>query len=684
MGGEWVLGVDFGTTATCVAVCEVPGSPAQLETFGVSGTRVPSCVFLTEEGLVAGTLALNQAHSDLARFAATPKRSLSQGDDVLTLVRPVQVAEAVASVFDLSTAPARQRHANLPGRVIVTHPAVWGEAQLDVLRVAARSSGLPDPELVPEPVAAAWAMVVPERRVAGAHYAIFDWGGGTFDAAVVLWTGDTFELAGPANGVDPLGGEDVDELLRRHVLGQIPDDEQAALRGPSTVRERRDARQLALDIRTSKEALSDPRIPSTLIVVGDQQVAVSRVDLEAIAEPLVARCIDALDSCITSAGLRVADLDLVLLAGDSCRIPLVAKLMTDHLGVEPCAAADAKGSTALGAAAFPQINEARPNPPPPPPAPAPTPPPQRPAQSPFPADWLAAQEHSIRERRTRCLEAVPILARANNPRAAAQMEEWASLCEQALSKFALQRYGLCEETGDAIPRELLEASPLCKTAKASRRFWSIDDETVRKGIPFANGGNSIRAISPHIVDQGISEVYGPFPDFPLHSLLGQWAYHRTGRNGKHTCLIEVRLREDTVAEIEGSNGVPIEETIFAQLVEADHEDALKAHVITGRFLKGSLDWISPHRQAVSDRLPSRVCELGFGLIPYRSGDVRISHKLAIAKVGMVGSARLDDRLISFKITAHDSEFGCPASLDAPNASEICIPILSAVLSSSGM
>jgi hypothetical protein len=350
---SWEAAVDFGTTATCSAWRS--GGEATLVSHGDQGTRLPSGVVALDDRLLAGVLADRQAAAEPGRYEATPKRSLSRGLAVLALGRPVRIVDAVGEVLTQALGPVLQRQGGPPDRLVLTHPAAWGAHQLGVLGEAARAAGLPAPELVPEPVAAAVAVVDGARRREGAHVAVFDWGGGTFDAAVVRWRNGGFELAGPTSGVDPLGGEDVDDRLLDFVLERLPAADAERLRRPVTLADRRDLRQLRRDVRAAKEQLSE--VTSFPVGLGDHTVTVTRHELEAVAAELVDRCVDVLWTCVAGCGLGAGDLVGVYLVGDSSRMPLVharvwARLEREARGApapEPVLAWDAKGAVALGA-----------------------------------------------------------------------------------------------------------------------------------------------------------------------------------------------------------------------------------------------------------------------------------------------------------------------------------------------
>jgi hypothetical protein len=150
---DWELAVDIGTTATAAAIA-VDGDRQSIELDGRS--RMPSTVLAPAHGpLVVGEAAEAQAALDPERVERTPKGRL--GDPVMLLGgRPVDPVDALAAILGHVGAAAAQRMAGTaPARLVLTHPAPWGSARLDLLRDAARRARLPDPVLVSEPVAAA-------------------------------------------------------------------------------------------------------------------------------------------------------------------------------------------------------------------------------------------------------------------------------------------------------------------------------------------------------------------------------------------------------------------------------------------------------------------------------------------------------------------------------------------------
>ncbi|MEZ5262528.1 MAG: Hsp70 family protein [Acidimicrobiales bacterium] len=121
----------------------------------------------------------------------------------------------------LYDAAVAQHGGTAPASVRLTHPAIWGRPRIDQLRRAAAEAGLPEVELLTEPVAAAMAYAHAHAVPNGTFLAVYDLGGGTFDAAVAQATAEGFVVVGRPVGEDRLGGELFDELLANAVAEQL-------------------------------------------------------------------------------------------------------------------------------------------------------------------------------------------------------------------------------------------------------------------------------------------------------------------------------------------------------------------------------------------------------------------------------------------------------------------------------
>jgi outer membrane protein assembly factor BamB len=228
----------------------------------------------------------------------------------------------------------------------------WGERRLDALVQAATNAGLPAPRLVAEPVAA--AIYYADDRVApGAHVAVYDLGGGTFDVAVLRRTDDGFALAGQPGGNPDLGGEQLDDLVYRHIgvtLQDLAPDVWEHLEHDESRSWRRQAMELRTEARRAKEALSSFTHQTVYVAAADREVRITRNEFEELAQPALQASVDELSATIARANLEPAQLAAVYLVGGASRIPLVARLVADALGSLPTTYDDPKCVVVLGAA----------------------------------------------------------------------------------------------------------------------------------------------------------------------------------------------------------------------------------------------------------------------------------------------------------------------------------------------
>ncbi len=318
--GDWTLAIDFGTTYTVAAVAhpanpngrtdaeDKAGDVRLIDLEGDGTSKMPSSVVVTDVGeIVVGRAAVRQAALYPTAFEATPKRLIGQRNILLgqTLV---PVVELIAAVLRHAAGEARRQcGGTFPALVRLTHPAKWAGPRLEVLRDAARIGGLGEVELVAEPVAAATRIGTAMVEV-GERIAVYDFGGGTFDAAVLVRTPTGFSVAGDPGGRDPLGGEDIDERILAHLgtgpLGSHPD--WSALVGSPEPGWRRQRTELRRRIRDAKEDLARS-LATTLWIPGLQcDYQLSRRELDELIEADVAQTVDELAATIAAAGLRAA------------------------------------------------------------------------------------------------------------------------------------------------------------------------------------------------------------------------------------------------------------------------------------------------------------------------------------------------------------------------------------------
>jgi len=330
------LGIDFGTSHTVAAVRDDTGATRSLLFDG--SPLLPSAVFLDADGrLLAGGDAVRSARLDPARFEPHPKRRI---DDRVVLLgdREVAVVDLVAGVLRRVAEEAR-RFAGAAFDVWLSHPAGWSQPRRQVLVDACVAAGLPVPRLVPEPVAAAayFTAVLRAAMPPGTALAVYDLGGGTFDAAVVRRVGVGFQVLSEG-GLADVGGVDFDQSLVEHLGREYANARTGLWQGllsPADTGGRRQRALLYDDVRAGKEALSRSAAVDVHLPALDVAAHVTRDELEAIIRPELARTVDCLARTVAAAHLPPEDLVGVFLVGGSSRIPLAARMIHQALGVAP-------------------------------------------------------------------------------------------------------------------------------------------------------------------------------------------------------------------------------------------------------------------------------------------------------------------------------------------------------------
>lgn len=340
----WTLVVDFGTTSTSAAIVD----GVDVELLDVDGLgHMPSAVRREDSGLLvvgAGAVRAGWAPETVEN---APKRSLGEESHLMLGGVAVEVVDAVAAVLSaVLEEGTRRRNGLAPDTALLTHPARWTDPERAAFVDAATRAGLPHPQLVPEPVAAA----AHERDLAPDQLlAVYDLGG-TFAAAVLRRTTSGFELLAHGGRADQ-GSEHLDDLLVAHVGKQIErsrPDVWAGLVAGDTETLRRRATELRRDVRTAKESLSRHRRHIVPVSAADD-VLITRDELEDVVGEAVAGTVADLVATIAEAGATPDQITRYSLVGGGSHIPLVARRVAEAAGVTPTAGSAPEKSVVLGA-----------------------------------------------------------------------------------------------------------------------------------------------------------------------------------------------------------------------------------------------------------------------------------------------------------------------------------------------
>jgi len=345
----YYLGVDLGTTYTAAAVWRE--GRVEIANLGNRAPVIPSVVFLKEdESVLTGEAANRRGVTQPGRVAREFKRRIGDTTPIFLGGSPYSADALTAKLLRWVVDAVSAVEGSAPDGIAVAHPANWGPFKLDLLRQAVERADLDDVTILSEPEAAAIHYASQSRVEPGSVIAVFDLGGGTFDAAVLHKTEAGFELLGAPRGIERLGGIDFDEAVFQHVLATIgtstsglDHDDAATVAAVARLRQ---------DCVEAKEALSsdtDVAIPVWLPHV-QTEIRLTRVELEHMIRPALADTITALQRALRSAGVAADEVTAVLLVGGSSRIPLVAELVGGQLGRPVAVDAHPKHGIALGAA----------------------------------------------------------------------------------------------------------------------------------------------------------------------------------------------------------------------------------------------------------------------------------------------------------------------------------------------
>ena len=347
----FTLGIDLGTTYSAAAI--VRGSTVEPCVLGTIAAQIPTVVVLRDDSeILTGEAAERRAANEPTRTAREFKRRLGDPIPIIVGGTPYGAEALMALMLEAIVRQVTEREGQPPSTIVLTHPANYSDYKRGLLLEAARLAGLDldRVRLITEPEAAAITYARQQRIDPGEIIAVYDLGGGTFDAAVVRDTAAGFELIGTPEGMERLGGIDFDQAVLAHVdavLDGLVSSADAAdpqvIAGQARLRE---------ECRRAKEALSnDTDVTIPVSIPGVQtEVRLTRDELEQMVRPRIAETVKALQRTIVSAGITTAEVSRVLLVGGSSRMPIVAQVVRDAIDRPVSIDADPKMAIATGAA----------------------------------------------------------------------------------------------------------------------------------------------------------------------------------------------------------------------------------------------------------------------------------------------------------------------------------------------
>ena len=332
---EWSLGVDFGTSNTAAAHTNQIKQVVEPVSLAHDRMTMSSSVYMDDpEEFLVGDVALDRAESNPGGLIRSPKRFIPQqvfqknGYDVPS-------SSPVAAVLKSVVARACKEHnGTRPSELVLTHPEEWSEREIQVLLDAAQQLGLSATKVttISEPKAAATYYTRSKELKPGEKIAVFDFGGGTLDIAVLeVGENQQFSVVA-AHGDNTIGGQSFDALIRRWVdrqLEEINPELKERLRSEATISEKH---ALMDSIRRAKELLSETAQATIKVSVGPdvQSLQITRGEFEEAIADMVARAVEITRDTLKLAGINGSeDLAALYLTGGSSRVPYVQEQLKE-------------------------------------------------------------------------------------------------------------------------------------------------------------------------------------------------------------------------------------------------------------------------------------------------------------------------------------------------------------------
>ena len=368
-----IIGIDLGTTNSCVAIME-GGEPKVL--VNEEGARTtPSVVAFTKDGeRLVGQIAKRQAVTNPENTIYSSKRFIGRkyeevqaelklvpynviskngGADTAFKIQGNKEAspeEIGAAVLAKLKKVAEDYLGQEVTEAVITVPAYFNDAQRQATKDAGRVAGLTVKRIINEPTAAALAYGLDKKK--DQKIVIYDFGGGTFDISV-LEVGDGVVEVKATNGDTHLGGDNFDTIILEWLVTEFKKDQGIDLRNDKMALQRlkEAAEKAKIELSTAQE--SDINLP---FITADQsgpkhlQIKLSRSKFDQMTEELVKRSLEPCRIAVKDSGLTVAQIDEIVLVGGSTRIPAIQKAVKEFFGKEPNRSVNPDEVVALGAA----------------------------------------------------------------------------------------------------------------------------------------------------------------------------------------------------------------------------------------------------------------------------------------------------------------------------------------------
>jgi len=345
-----VIGIDLGTTNSCVAVME--GGEAKVIPNAEGGRTTPSVVHISKQGeRIVGAAAKRQAVVHPERTVLSIKRKMGSDHVVKIDERQYTPQEISAMILEKLKRDASAYLGEQITQAVITVPAYFEDSQKRATRDAGKIAGLEVLRIINEPTAAALAYGL-DKSEKEQKIVVFDLGGGTFDVSVLEIGEGVFEVKA-TSGNNHLGGDDFDNRVVDWLAGNFQREQGIDLRkDPRALQRLKEAAEKA-KIELSSASTTDISLP---FISADAEgpkhldATLTRAKLEELIDDLLEKTVGPVKQAMSDAGLSAGEVDQVLLVGGSTRVPAVYELVKKLTGKEPNKSVNPDEVVAVGAA----------------------------------------------------------------------------------------------------------------------------------------------------------------------------------------------------------------------------------------------------------------------------------------------------------------------------------------------
>ena len=343
-----IIGIDLGTTNSCVAVME--GKECKVITNPEGNRTTPSVVAYKNGERIVGDAAKRQAVTNKNTISSI-KRLMGTGEKVEMEGKQYTPQEVSAMILQYLKSYAEDYLGEKVDKAVITVPAYFNDAQRQATKDAGKIAGLEVERIINEPTAAALAYGI-DKTEQEQKVLVYDLGGGTFDVSILELADGTFEVLS-TNGDTHLGGDDFDNVVVDWMVDTFKKENGIDLRGDKMAMQR--LKEAGEKAKKDLSGMAQTQISLPFISAGPSgplhfEASLTRAKFDEMTKHLVERTMEPVRNALRDAGLTKNDIHQVLLVGGSTRIPAVQEAVKNALGKEPNRSVNPDEVVAMGAA----------------------------------------------------------------------------------------------------------------------------------------------------------------------------------------------------------------------------------------------------------------------------------------------------------------------------------------------